>query len=133
MDFIPGTLIDTHLSQRGCIGQLITAVAHYQQDLGLGLDENTALVLDGSTFEVVGEGTVTVVDAGGMGFSTPLTRGGATRSRCKTSGCTSSRYGFRFDLAARRPLAEVEKGKIEENAVGAEKAARPKKDEGEGP
>ena len=47
MDFVVGAVIDTHFSQRGRHGRLIAAVAHYPQDLGLGLDEDTAIVVTG--------------------------------------------------------------------------------------
>src|SRR5215212_3761181 len=53
MDFIRGVLIDTHFSQRGRMGRLMTAVAHYPQDMGLGIDENTALLVDGDECEIV--------------------------------------------------------------------------------
>jgi cyanophycinase len=66
MDFVVGAVIDTHFSQRGRHGRLITAVAHYPQDLGLGIDEDTAMVITGNEFEVIGSGAVTVVDAGGI-------------------------------------------------------------------
>jgi cyanophycinase len=66
MDFIIGTMIDTHFSQRGRHGRLITAVAHYPQDLGLGIDEDTAIIVTGNEFEVIGSGAVTVIDAGGI-------------------------------------------------------------------
>jgi cyanophycinase len=66
MDFIMGTMIDTHFSQRGRHGRLIAAVAHYPQDLGLGIDEDTAMVVTGNEFKVIGSGAVTVIDAGGI-------------------------------------------------------------------
>jgi cyanophycinase len=69
MDFITGVLIDTHFSQRGRIGRLMTAVAHYPQDMGLGIDENTAIIVEEDKFEVVGDGAVTVVDGSDMSFS----------------------------------------------------------------
>jgi cyanophycinase len=69
MDFIRGVLIDTHFSQRGRMGRMMAAVAHYPQDIGLGIDENTAMVIEEEKFEVVGEGAVTVVDGGAMSFS----------------------------------------------------------------
>jgi cyanophycinase len=69
MDFIRGVLIDTHFSQRGRMGRLMTAVAHYPQDMGLGIDENTAMLVEGDKFEVVGDGAVTVVDGGAMSFN----------------------------------------------------------------
>ena len=66
MDFLMGTLIDTHFSQRGRHGRLLTATAHYPQDMGIGIDEDTALVVAGNEFEVMGSGAVTVIDAGGI-------------------------------------------------------------------
>jgi cyanophycinase len=69
MDLIIGAIIDTHFSQRGRHGRLLAAVAHYPQDLGLGVDENTAMIIDRDHFEVIGEGAVTVIDGGGMAFT----------------------------------------------------------------
>ncbi|HEY0323904.1 MAG TPA: cyanophycinase [Pyrinomonadaceae bacterium] len=69
MDFLPGTMIDTHFSQRGRMGRLLTAVAHYPQDIGLGIDENTALIVSDGQCEVLGENSVTVVDAGSITYT----------------------------------------------------------------
>lgn len=69
MDFIVGAIIDTHFAQRGRYGRLFAAVAHYPQDLGLGIDENTAMIVKKGEFEVIGEGAVTVIDGGGMTFT----------------------------------------------------------------
>jgi cyanophycinase len=69
MDFIRGVLIDTHFSARGRMGRLMTAVAHYPQDIGLGIDEDTAILVEGDKFEVFGAGAVTVVDGGAMTFN----------------------------------------------------------------
>lgn len=69
MDLIIGAIIDTHFSQRGRHGRLLSAVAHYPQDLGLGVDENTAMIINKSEFEVIGEGAVTVIDGGAMTFT----------------------------------------------------------------
>jgi cyanophycinase len=69
MDLMIGAVIDTHFSQRGRIGRLLTAVAHFPQDLGIGIDENTALVVTDHSFNVIGDGTVTVVDAGAITYT----------------------------------------------------------------
>jgi cyanophycinase len=66
MDLIGGTIIDTHFSQRGRHGRLLTAVAHYPQALGIGLDEKTGIVVKNGDFKVIGEGTVTVFDGSKM-------------------------------------------------------------------
>lgn len=69
MSMIEGTLIDTHFSQRGRHGRLLTAVAHCPQDLGIGIDVNTAIVVQGGKFKVIGEGIVTVMDGSQMKYS----------------------------------------------------------------
>lgn len=67
--FITNSIIDTHFSQRGRHGRLLTAVAHHPQLLGIGLDENTAIRVQGNEFRVVGDGSVTVIDASKMDYS----------------------------------------------------------------
>lgn len=69
MDLIIGAMIDTHFAQRGRHGRLLAAVAHYPQDLGLGIDENTAMIIKKGSLEVIGEGAVTIIDAGAMTFT----------------------------------------------------------------
>jgi cyanophycinase len=56
-------IIDQHFTERGRLSRLITAVSYNPRQLGLGIDENTAVIIsrDG-TLEVNGHGTVTVVD-----------------------------------------------------------------------
>ncbi|AEV87403.1 peptidase S51 [Actinoplanes sp. SE50] len=64
LEFLPGVLIDQHFAQRGRLNRLLSAVALYPHELGLGIDEDTAILTDGDRFEVLGSGAVTVVDAG---------------------------------------------------------------------
>ncbi len=62
MAFLPGVVIDQHFSQRGRLGRVLSALAQQQAVLGFGIDENTAVVVNGNEFDVIGEGVVTVVD-----------------------------------------------------------------------
>ncbi|MBE9180100.1 cyanophycinase [Oculatella sp. LEGE 06141] len=64
MGFLPGVVIDQHFSQRGRLGRLLAAVAQKPHLLGIGIDENTAIAVSDGEFEVLGEGTVTIVDLG---------------------------------------------------------------------
>jgi cyanophycinase len=57
-----GSLIDTHFAQRRRLQRLFVAIAGYPQLLGLGIDEDTGLVVHGHIGEVVGKGGVTFVD-----------------------------------------------------------------------
>lgn len=62
--FISGVIIDQHFAERGRIGRLIGAVAQNPRILGIGIDENTAMLCEnGHGFTVLGEGGVYVVDA----------------------------------------------------------------------
>jgi cyanophycinase len=63
MGLINGVVVDQHFAQRGRIGRLLTAVAQNPYVLGIGLDEDTAIVVGANEqFEVYGSQTVTVVD-----------------------------------------------------------------------
>ncbi|MEV6928676.1 cyanophycinase [Dactylosporangium sp. NPDC051485] len=64
MEFLPSVLIDMHFAERGRLNRLLSAVAMFPHELGLGIDENTAILVKGDVFEVLGRGTVTVIDAG---------------------------------------------------------------------
>lgn len=104
MDLLAGTIIDTHFSQRGRHGRLLTAVAHYPQDLGLGIDEDTALLVDKNEFEVIGEGAVTVIDGGAMTYTNlPYVKecGGLALYGVTLHVLTA---GHKFDLANRQPI-----------------------------
>lgn len=63
-------IIDQHFTQRNRLGRLLAAASYNPYLIGLGLDEDTAAFIgpDG-VFEVVGSGTVTVVDASGLTHS----------------------------------------------------------------
>jgi len=66
MEFVDGVVIDQHFAQRGRLGRLVSAVAQYPHHLGLGIDEDTAVIVEGGTLRVLGRGAVSVVDAGSL-------------------------------------------------------------------
>lgn len=56
-------VLDQHFLARGRIGRLLVAVLHHPEiSVGFGIDENTAMVVDGRTAAVVGTSGVVVVD-----------------------------------------------------------------------
>jgi len=96
-------IIDQHFAERGRIGRLLGAVAHSPRVLGIGIDEDTAIRVDGDHFEVLGNGAVYVVDGEGV------TQSNIAEGR---SDCALSIYDVRlhvlargdaFDIKARRP------------------------------
>ena len=62
MGFLPQVAIDQHFSQRGRLGRFISALIQQPAILGFGIDENTAIAVNGDEIEVIGEGAVTIVD-----------------------------------------------------------------------
>jgi cyanophycinase len=109
MDFLPDAMIDTHFSQRGRFGRLLTAIAHYPQDIGFGIDENTALVMSDGKLEVIGENTVTVIDAGDITYTNlpDIERDQALTLHGVLIHVLST--GHKFDLEKRAPIDETAK------------------------
>ena len=63
MDFISKLIIDSHFITRGRFGRLAEAVARYPQLLGVGLAEDTGMVIKNcNTFEIIGSGMVILFD-----------------------------------------------------------------------
>ncbi|WP_287130959.1 cyanophycinase [Candidatus Cyanaurora vandensis] len=61
MGLLPSLIIDQHFFNRNRLARLIAAVAAHPTYLGMGIDENTAVLLGAEgLFEVVGEGAVTI-------------------------------------------------------------------------
>jgi len=64
LGLLRSVVVDQHFAQRGRIGRLLAAVSQNPYVLGVGIDEDTAiLVRSDASFFVVGSNTVTVVDA----------------------------------------------------------------------
>jgi cyanophycinase len=63
LDLLGNVLIDMHFAERGRLPRLLSGIALDVRYLGVGIDEDTAIVVDGDRFEVIGRGVVTVVDA----------------------------------------------------------------------
>jgi cyanophycinase len=104
MEFISGVLIDQHFEERGRLRRLLSAIAQYPRDLGIGIDEDTAAIVRDGIMEVKGSGCVTIVDAGGLTFTniTQLKKNDIlTMCGIKVHILADS---FRFDLKNREPI-----------------------------
>jgi cyanophycinase len=63
LGFVQRVVIDQHFSERRRLSRLLTVVAQNPYLQGIGIDENTALVIErGGGIEVMGAGAVTIVD-----------------------------------------------------------------------
>lgn len=71
MELLPrNIIIDQHFSQRNRFGRLLNAVAKNPELIAIGLDENTAVVIDqGKRLTVAGEGLVYIFDGSNIKFT----------------------------------------------------------------
>jgi len=101
LSLMPRMLIDMHFGERGRLPRLLSAVTLDPGRLGVGIDENTAILAVQDSFEVLGAGVVTVVDAEratvvhAASDSDPITLFDV-RMHLLPAGC-------RFDIGSRTP------------------------------
>jgi len=71
------TLVDTHFTQRRRLYRLFVAIAEFPALMGIGIDEDTALIVRREIATVVGKGGITFVDGSGVRFnnSASVTKG----------------------------------------------------------
>ncbi len=62
LGLLPSSVIDQHFDQRNRYGRLLMIVAQSPQLLGIGVDEDTAAVVEGDVLRVIGRGAVTIFD-----------------------------------------------------------------------
>ncbi|NHZ89981.1 cyanophycinase [Massilia sp. CCM 8733] len=108
--FVQRVVIDQHFSQRQRLARLLTVVAQNPYLLGVGIDEDTALLIEaGGGIEILGAGAVTVIDGRHMVSNVADIRNRSVpqmvdvRLHLLPSG---SRYGARGDSATPAALAD---------------------------
>jgi len=70
LGIVPEVIVDQHFHNRNRMARLMSAIASHPDRLGIGIDEDTcALFESGGSFQVIGKGTVTVVDPGEASFT----------------------------------------------------------------
>jgi len=94
------TLIDTHFSQRRRLYRLFVAIAGYPDIMGLGIDEDTAMVVRGEIGKVVGKGGVTFVDGRTVNFDNAeeVTKGRQLTLSALRVGMVGTGYTFNLRL-----------------------------------
>jgi cyanophycinase len=70
LGFIDDVIIDSHFEKRGRFGRLAQAVATNPSCIGIGLGEDTGmLITEGNKMEAIGSGCVIIIDGHDIGFS----------------------------------------------------------------
>ncbi|NDK56350.1 cyanophycinase [Pontibacter fetidus] len=70
LGFIEGVIIDSHFVIRGRFGRLIEAVAMHPKTIGIGLGEDTGvLITEGDLIETIGSNLVVIIDGHDVGYT----------------------------------------------------------------
>jgi cyanophycinase len=103
LGLIRDVIIDQHFAERGRFGRLVGAVAHNPRVLGLGIDEDTAAVVEGDSLSVIGAGGVYVVDGTGVSYSNVAEAKADQTLEMHDVTVHVLSSGSTFDLAKRSP------------------------------
>lgn len=65
LGIVPELIVDQHFQNRNRMARLISAIASYPDRLGIGIDEDTCVLVESDgMLQVMGKGTVTIIDPG---------------------------------------------------------------------
>ncbi|HEY8592044.1 MAG TPA: cyanophycinase [Sphingomicrobium sp.] len=103
LGLIADVIVDQHFAERGRFGRLIGAVAHNPRMLGMGIDENTAAVVEGRSLSVIGEGAVYIVDGSRSTYSNVGDAKTDVTLAMHNIAVHVLADGNRFDLTSRQP------------------------------
>jgi cyanophycinase len=86
LGFWPQAIVDQHFVKRQRFTRLLACVLDHPDLVGVGIDEKTAVIVDGGKCEVMGESTVLVLDAR------------AAQKRASKAGETLSASGLQLNV-----------------------------------
>lgn len=104
LGFLPELVIDQHFAQRGRINRLLLALAQHPGLLGVGLDEDTALVVDAGIGRVLGSRTVTILDGRGLSLNNVSELGPDEALALDGVRLSILKSGYGYQLSERRVL-----------------------------
>lgn len=109
LGFLKNIIVDQHFAQRARIGRLFGAVAFNPGVLGIGIDENTSIVVSGHRFKVLGENAVYVVDGRTVSYTNASESSAEKTLAMHDITVHILADGEIFDMRSRRPVAAVPK------------------------
>lgn len=108
LGILQNIIIDQHFTQRARINRLITAVSYNPSNLGIGIDENTAIhIRKDGIIEILGTGTVTIVDGSKISYNTIADVEESEPFSVVGLNIDILSRGVRYDLNNRKPIEMV--------------------------
>ncbi|MBS5939522.1 cyanophycinase [Clostridium sartagoforme] len=113
LGLVEGIMIDQHFAQRGRVGRLLTGIAQNPEVVGVGIDEDTALVVrDNGDAQVVGNGAVYILDGRNITYSNVSEQNSDEVLSMFNVNLHVLKEGDKFNLLSKLPFEE-EKSKDE--------------------
>jgi len=107
--FMEDMLIDQHFSQRSRFDRLLGAIAGNPNLMGIGIDENTAILVDGGQFDVIGEHQVLILDGKENAFvEVKKSDNGSEELTLSNFKLHTLTHGYKFDLQNRKLIVKGE-------------------------
>jgi cyanophycinase len=105
LGLLEGVIVDSHFAERGRFGRLMGAVAQNPHNLGVGIDEDTAIhVTNDEEFTVLGSGAVYIIDGTGVRYTSLSDRQSEGILTIHEARVHMLGRGDRFNLKERRPI-----------------------------
>jgi cyanophycinase len=99
LGLVPEVIVDMHFTERRRLPRLVAAIRWQPSHLGIGIDEDTAILIGCRRFDVLGQGTVVTVEADPARRSAGLPGSGVRLHRLHA--------GDAFDMDRRRPVTKA--------------------------
>jgi len=100
---IPEVIVDQHFHNRNRMARLMSAIAAHPDRLGIGIDEDTCALFErDGIIQVLGKGTVTIIDPGEITYSNHSQVGATDPLGIFNMRLHILSYGDRYDMRQRQ-------------------------------
>jgi len=111
LGILPDVIVDQHFHNRNRMARLMSAIAAYPDKFGIGIDEDTcALFEESRQFQVIGKGTVTVLDPVEICYTNQPDAGTTDPLSIHNLRIHILSHGDRYDLYKRKSFSPNRRG-----------------------
>lgn len=102
LDILPEVIVDQHFHNRNRMARLLSALAAHPDRIGIGIDEDTCSLFEGEgQIEIMGKGTVTIVDPGEVAYTNAPAVGASDPLSISNLRVHILCHGDRYDMRSR--------------------------------
>ena len=107
LGIVPELIVDQHFHNRNRMTRLLSAISVHPEQLGVGIDEDTCAIFEqDGLLQVMGRGTVTIVDARNMSHTNQVKVSANEPLSLHNLRIHILCHGDRYDLKQHQPISE---------------------------